>query len=851
MMKILRNLYGIPFFLLPFGILLTCFALFGVYPFGKYSVLISDLNTQYVQFYSYLHSVFTEGSSLQYTVELGGGTNFIGTFAYYLSSPFSLLLYFFNKESIPEFIYLITLLKVGFAGVTCGWLLRYLIGKKNKGLLLFSTAYALSGYVMAYSFHVMWLDGVVLLPVILIGVEKLIQNRNVIFFTISLAVMFIANFYISFMLGIFTFLYFVIRLFSKYEIRNIKEWFKYFILFSLGTGLAAGIGACIILPTYEALKNSPYSVSSFSFTFEWNLDLLVFYWKLLSGGYDSSLFGAPNVYVSTLVLVLVPLYFVNQEIKKKEKFLFIFLFLFLICSFAIPFLNLVWHGNKPPNAYPHRFAFAFVILVIVMAARVFQHINRKYVMPLWIFYIIHLILLYSLFVKDNEIIKHNILIFNAVFITIITVVLQIRMIKPKFSTVTTIVLLTCLIFDIGLNTSTYIDGLHKEMKYAKREEYEWKNETKKAIQYVNEINLDHQRINSKYFRTLNDSLQYNYPSFQTFNTMANGGFHRFLKKTGYSTSPDFLVANNHGDTLLLDAILRIGYRLDDGNVPKYGYKKVNQFDFVNVFQNKNIIPFGYPIEKMPNKDEVNPFILQEKLVGAKEGTLFKKMADPKISLQNMIVASKEEGRYERVNKSAPGYVTIQVNIPQELQLYGFAEGIENGKELSVNNHYTCYLPPALEETLIDFGYFPSKGLVTMKVKVEDEDIFTLKKLDLYGLDMEKFNQIIMNLQQNTMRVTENTGEMVKGNIQLKKDAIFVFPIPYDKGWTVTVDGKERKMEKVADGLLGVKATEGNHEIVLSFSSPGLKLGLIISGISILLTGLLVIWQIKIFRDKRS
>lgn len=137
MMKILRNLYGIPFFLLPFGILLTCFALFGVYPFGKYSVLISDLNTQYVQFYSYLHSVFTEGSSLQYTVELGGGTNFIGTFAYYLSSPFSLLLYFFNKESIPEFIFLITLLKVGFAGVTCGWLLRYLIGKKIKAYYCF------------------------------------------------------------------------------------------------------------------------------------------------------------------------------------------------------------------------------------------------------------------------------------------------------------------------------------------------------------------------------------------------------------------------------------------------------------------------------------------------------------------------------------------------------------------------------------------------------------------------------------------------------------------------------------------------------------------------------------------
>ncbi|MDM5157041.1 YfhO family protein [Bacillus sp. DX1.1] len=849
MMKILRGLYGILFFLVPFGILLTSYALFGVYPFGEYSVLISDLNTQYVQFYTYLHSVFTEGRSLQYTIELGGGSNFIGTFAYYLSSPFSVLLYFFNKESIPEFIFLITLLKVGFAGVTCGWLLRYLVGKEHKGLLLFSTAYALSGYVMAYSFHVMWLDGIVLLPVILVGVEKLLQNRNIIFFTISLAIMFIANFYISFMLGIFTFLYFMIRLFSNYDMKNIKEWGKYFILFCIGTGLAAGMGACIILPTYEALKNSPYSVNSMPFTFEWNLDLFVFYWKLLSGGYDSSLFGAPNVYVSTLVLVLLPLYFVNQEIKKKEKFLFLFIFLFLICSFAIPFLNLAWHGNKPPNAYPHRFAFAFVMLVIVMAARVFQQMNRKYIMPLWIFYVIHLILLYSLSVKDYEAIHNDILIINALFITIITVVLHIRMIKPTLSKLTTGVLLVCLIFDIGLNTSTYIRGLHKEMKYAKREEYQINKETKKAIQYVNRVNTENMRVSSKYFRTLNDSLQYNYPSFQTFNSMANGGFHRFLKKTGYSTSPDFLVANNHGDTLLLDAILKIGYKLEDGSVPKYGYEKIKQFNFVNVFQNKNTVPFGYAIEQPPSEDEENPFILQEKLIGVKEGTLFKELAEPKITLKNMVVASQAEGKYERVNKSAPGYITIQVNVPKELQLYGLAEGIQDWKEISVNDHYTSYLPPKSEKTLIDFGYFPSKGLVTMKIQVENEDVFTLKKLRLYGLDIEEFNQTIADLQKTTMKVTENTGTMIKGSIQLKKDATFVFPIPYDQGWKVTVDGKEKTMEKVADGLLGVKAAEGKHEIVLTFESSGLKIGTIISIISVILTGLLMVWQIKVFRKK--
>ncbi|HDX9589658.1 TPA: YfhO family protein [Bacillus pseudomycoides] len=848
-MKQLRSLYGVLFFFIPFGILLLSYAIFGMYPFGNYSVLISDLSTQYVQFYSYLHSVFTEGKSLQYTMELGGGINFIGTFAYYLSSPFSLLLFFFNKANLPEFIFLITLLKVGFAGLTCGLFLRYVIGKQHKGLLLFSTAYALSGFVMAYSFHVMWLDGIVFLPVVLMGVEKLLRDKKIIFFTAALAIMFIANFYISFMFGIFTFLYFMIRLFTQYEFRDIKAWGKHFLLFCIGTGLAVGIGAVIILPTFEALKSNPYSISSTEFKLEWKLDLLLFYWKLLSGGYDSSLFGNPNVYASTLVLVLLPLFFVNKEINKREKFLSIFVFLFLICSFAIPFLNLAWHGNKWPNAYPYRFAFVFVMLAVFMAARVFQHISRKDVLPLWISYGIHLILLYALSVKHYEVVHNKILIINAILITFIVVVLHIRMMKPSLTKITTGLLLLCLICDIGFNTRKYIHGLHKEMAYTKRDEYELNKDAKQAIQYVNEVNAERYRVSTKYSRTLNDSLQYDYPSFQTFNSMANGSFHRFLKLTGYSTSPDLLVSNNHGDTLLMDAILKIGYKIEDGSVPKYGHEKINQFGFANVFKVNNMIPFGYPIEHIPSKDEENPFVFQEKLINIKEGTLFKKLEDPKISLENMAAISGQEGKYERVNKEKPGYITIRVNIPKEVQLYGLATGIENWKEIMVNNQYPCYLPPDIEKTLIDFGYFPKNGITTMKIKVEQEDIFSLKGLQFYGLDIDKFNETIKALQKSSMKVTENYGKMVKGNISLKNEATFVFPIPYDAGWSVTIDGKEHTTTAVVDGLLGVKAEAGSHEVVLTYHSPGLKLGMMISGVSIILTILFTIVQVRKLRKK--
>lgn len=838
-MKISKGVNFALFFFIPFSILLLSYALFGMYPFAKYTVLISDLNTQYAQFYSYLHDIFTEGKSVQYTFELGGGLNFIGTFAYYLSSPFSALLFFFDKTNVPEFILTITLVKVGCAGVTCGWFLFHIFGKEQKGLLLFSTAYALSGFVMAYSFHVMWLDGIILLPVVLIGVEKLLYKQNLCFFMIALTITFIANFYISFMLGIFTFLYFIIRVFSVYSIREIKEWGKFFILFCTSAGLAVGMAAWLIIPTYQALKSGPYTVEPVQFAFEWTLDPLLFYWKFLSGGYDSSLFGAPQVYISILALVLLPLYFLNKKINNKEKYLFTAVFIFIICSFGITFLNLAWHGNKPPNAYPYRFAFVFTMIMIVMAARAFQHLSRKDILPLWISYIIHMFLLFLLSTKDYRAIQSNILIINAALITITVLLLHILIVKPSLSRISNILLLSCTLFDITFNTMMYIQGMHKEMGYTLRSNYQLDKNVLEAIQFVNEQNKHQYRVSSNYVRTLNDSLQYSYPSFQTFNTMANGTFHKFLRTSGYSTSPDYTVANNNGDTLVLDSILNIRFKIDDGSRKVFGFDDVATFDYAHVLQNKYVIPFGYPLaEGTKILDEEDPFVLQEKLVGKNKGDLFKDLTNTKLSLDN-VKALDEEGKYERIDKNVPGYISVQLTVPKEVQLYALIEGNKEITKVHVNDSYLRYVPKDREKGITDLGAFAAGETVTLKIEVENT--FNINQTRFVGLDIDQFKNVVTNLQRQTMTVIEKGGTTVKGNLQLKNDSMFVFPIPYEKGWSIQVDGKDVPKVRVAEGLLGAEIGAGNHDVRLVFHSPGLRLGMIVSIVSIVLAiGLLIL-----------
>ncbi len=244
----------IPSFILPFLLLGGTFVLWRVYPFGQRSILMADQFNQYIQFYNYYYDVLTGNGSLLYSWEAGMGLNFWATFSYYLSSPVSFVILIFGPDYMPEAFIFMTLFKIGLAGLMMNIYLSNMIedGKINR--LLFSTTYALISFSIGYFFNVMWLDSICILPLVLLGVEKLFSNKNNLLI-ISLAILFISNFYMAYMVGIFTFIYFIIRIISVGSggiINNFKIIASFFVI----TLLAGGLSAFIIVPTYLHLKNN-------------------------------------------------------------------------------------------------------------------------------------------------------------------------------------------------------------------------------------------------------------------------------------------------------------------------------------------------------------------------------------------------------------------------------------------------------------------------------------------------------------------------------------------------------------------------------------------------------------------
>ena len=201
-----RPLYA---FAITLVLYLIALVIYNKYPLGTDSFLVSELKDQYAPFLALMRNKMgdignvSDGhllSYLTYSFKLGLGKNFIGTIGYYLASPFNLIYLLFDDVQINTAILALVIAKLCFSsGFMCLFLASRTENKKTLWPVLLGIMYAFSLYSQVYMFHIMWLDGYMLLPLILYFTEKFIKEQKYAGLVISLLVLFISNYYIAYM----------------------------------------------------------------------------------------------------------------------------------------------------------------------------------------------------------------------------------------------------------------------------------------------------------------------------------------------------------------------------------------------------------------------------------------------------------------------------------------------------------------------------------------------------------------------------------------------------------------------------------------------------------------------------
>lgn len=186
--------------------------------FGKSTVLRMDLYHQYGPLYAEVLDRLLGGNSFVYSWTSGLGASFIGNFFNYCSSPFVLFMLICGHKNMPEAIALMIMFKAVLASVT----FTYYVNKSNNSVkkesIAFGLLYAFCGYFVAYSWNIMWFDAVAVFPLVILGIERIIQYNKPLLYITALTYTMITNYYMAFMVCILSVMYFLYYYFGRYEL---------------------------------------------------------------------------------------------------------------------------------------------------------------------------------------------------------------------------------------------------------------------------------------------------------------------------------------------------------------------------------------------------------------------------------------------------------------------------------------------------------------------------------------------------------------------------------------------------------------------------------------------------------
>ncbi|MBR4027575.1 MAG: YfhO family protein [Lachnospiraceae bacterium] len=873
-LKYKKWIWGFLAFMIPFIVSVLICASLGIYPFGENCILHVDMYHQYCPFFIEFREKLTEGGSLLYSWNLGLGSDFVSLFAYYLASPLNWLLILCPEGLVIEFMTLTIWIKIALSGLFFFWYLKghfHLIGKDGNyhirtvaPAIVFSTAYAFSGYVAAYSWNIMWMDSIALAPLIILGLERLVKENKPILYYVTLSVSILSNFYISLIICIFLVLYFGILLLEyrpkesnlkkktteklqgklqKEELENketnlvLKEegvsdsknvWysmierFKICIRFAWYSLLAGGTGAILLIPEAIILGYSASADSGFPETMEWYFVILEELSRLCTTatpytGNDHW----PNLYCGAFTVLLVVLYAFNtrvKPIKKIPRLLFLALF---IVSFSNNYLDMIWHGLRFPNSLPGRQSFLFIFLMLVMGYETYLKRKGNKVWHIGVAcFLCGGVFAASSYVMDKEITDTFAFSITAIFLASYMLILLLLKIAKKemrqmvygfaFAlTMGEIILNMAVTGFYSLSRTSYLakmDDYHELLELAETDA-QFEAENKELVFY---------RVEDTERKTKNDDSLYGYPSATIFSSLMNIDVSRFYQSVYMEGGKNYYCYN--GATPLVSSMLSVKYMLSDNDDGENRLRSIvaNSGNYY-LYQNKYCLPLGFMMSEEAIETWDNSSTLSSNKIPQINLLAYALGAESDLLTKVELSGNIEAGRTE-------------LFIEENGFYYGnYLSCSADNLTIKVGNDASTRYGKTTHRYLFEFGECKAGESVVITNSKDEAVEFTV-----YKMDFDALNKAYQTLRQQTMQLEEFTDTFIKGTIDVEEAGSLIFSIPCEEGWTLCVDGKEVEAKAFKDTFISVYLEEGVHSIELSYMTPGLAIGTMISGSCIVL-----------------
>ncbi|HFI0353415.1 TPA: YfhO family protein [Streptococcus suis] len=847
-----KSTYYLLSFLIPLGIISFVLAFQGIWWGSDTTILASDGFHQYVIFNQTLRNTLHGDGSLFYTFTSGLGLNFYALSSYYLGSFLSPIVFFFDLQSMPDALYLVTVVKFGLIGLSTYYSLKGIYQKIDSVWALFlSTSYSLMSFSTSQLEINSWLDVFILIPIILLGLHRLMEGKNQMIYYVALTCLFVQNYYFGYMTAIFLTLWTLVQL-SWLE----KQRIKVFLNFTAVSILSTLNSLFMLLPTYLDLKTHGETftkIVNLKTEDSWYLD---FFAKNLVGSFDTTKFGSiPMIYVGLLPLLLTILFFTLKDIRWQVKLSYGLLLITILASFYLQPLNLFWQGMHAPNMFLYRYAWVLSTVLIYLSAETsirLKQISLKNFYGVIAFLTLGFLLTF-LFREQYAFLEDVNFLLTLEFLILYSILFLLlfrHRLPAKW--IATIFLLFGL-FEISIHTHYQVQGLSQEWHFPSRSNYEEKlTDIDNLVKTAKSDNTSFYRTERLLPQTGNDSMKYNYNGISQFSSIRNRASSSVLDKLGFRSDGTNLNLRYQNNTIIADSLFGIKYNLATLDPNKFGFSLYKSSDTINLYEssfNQGLAILTnqvYKDVKFTNLTLDNQTNFLNQLSGLNHKYYY---SIPISSVQN----ATELGNRITVNKATEetnATVSYTLTVPANSQVYlnlpklTFSNESSKKVVITVNNQSSEFtLDNAF--SFFNIGSFSEEQVVQVDIHFPENNQVSFDKPQFYRIDLLAFQEAATVLKEKQV-VTKAEGNKVTVDFETENEASLLFTLPYDKGWSATIDGKPVKIHRAQKGFIKIDVKPGQAQAILTFTPQGFYLGLIIS-----ICALILFTSYQIFRHKYS
>lgn len=801
---------------------------------------------------------------------IGFGSDILTTLNYYaIGDPLNIVYVFANKANASYLYTFMTLFRAYLVGIS--FIIFGCYFKKNPyGILIGSFTYIFSGVFLNYAIrHPFFLNPMIYLPLLIIGVEKIYRKEKPYLFTIMVAISAMSNFYFFYMLTAVAVIYALIR----FPVYKEAGFFKTLGRFAGWYILGLGLSMILLLPVIIAFMGNARSSSGVNY-FSIFLYQRKYYQSLILQsigfhlpGRGTSLNFIALAYCGGIVLLLK---------KSKERFPYKASLILGVVFTLFPIFAYVLHAFSYPMNRWH-FALAFIIGAVLM--EVYEDLlNLTLLQKIGIVLgIIFYYMAYKRYAEGALDVKYAaiILILTAV---VLFVVNEIPFMSKFHLNHLLLLGLTC--FSVSFagfghystRLSTVIDS------YVSFDEaYDLLGEQEDSLFRSANIKVNQlDRVDAMNEPIPNWGIIRNIPTTSNYYSITDKNVSDSLENLGlnqYQYKFKFKKLDMREGLLnLYHTKYIIINKLNGAKIPN-GYKLIKSDDTHSLYENKNIVPFGYTYNTyVTEKDFEKANAVQREQTMTQNAVISDTSDIASASLQKSSIANdltthdiSTNFYYHKTKKKGK---LVQIKVPKEYfndQCYIYLQNVHMIPSNSGRNHilytgknntrfrvgiagHTSTIFNAEEDSIYEIGnrnYLlevntnnikKDQKYVTLSIIMSRSATYKIGKISVVQINSKK-QAAALNALKNNPHLTDisyDGANHFSGNIKTTDDRILCIPFAYSKGWKATDNGKSVKVIKVNGMFCGIVLKSGTHNIKLNYTTPGLKIGACISLISLII-----------------